>query len=93
MQHFAGSTEMSFFITSQAIERKEAVHRINLLAGNDQHTTLSGSGPGGVNKPELIVPANDDLFSSGTLGRYSKTLNTVMENRRRQPAESGVAAD
>jgi len=69
------------------------VSRINLLAGNDQHTTLSGSGPGGVNKPELIVPANDDLFSSGTLGRYSKTLNTVMENHRRQPAESGVAAD
>jgi len=26
---------MSFFITSQAIERKEAVHRINLLAGKD----------------------------------------------------------
>ncbi len=69
------------------------VSRMNLLAGNDQHTTLSGSGRGGVNKPELIVPANDDLFSSGTLGRYSKTLNTVMENHRRQPAESGVAAD
>jgi NADH-quinone oxidoreductase subunit G len=67
------------------------VSRINLLAGNDQHTTLSGSGPGAVHKPELIVPANDDLFSSGTLGRYSKTLNTVMENRHRQPSE--VAAD
>jgi NADH-quinone oxidoreductase subunit G len=69
------------------------VSRINLLAGNDQHTTLSGGGPGSVDKPELIAPANDDLFSSGTLGRYSKTLNTVMENHRRQPAESGVAAD
>jgi NADH-quinone oxidoreductase subunit G len=67
------------------------VSRINLLAGNDQHTNLSGSGPGAVHKPELIVPANDDLFSSGTLGRYSKTLNTVMENRHRQPSE--VAAD
>ena len=69
------------------------VSRINLLAGNDQHTTLSGSGPGIVGNPELIVPANDDLFSSGTLGRYSKTLNTVMENHHRQPTESGVAAD
>ena len=67
------------------------VSRINLLAGNDQHTTLSGSGPGAAHKPELIVPAHDDLFSSGTLGRYSKTLNTVMENRHRQPSE--VAAD
>ena len=69
------------------------VSRINLLAGNDQHTTLSGSGPGAVTKPELIVPAHDDLFSSGTLGRFSKALNSVMENRHRQPAESEVAAD
>ncbi len=69
------------------------VSRINLLAGNDQHTTLSGSGPGAVAKPELIVPAHDDLFSSGTLGRYSKALNSVIENRHRYPAESEVAAD
>ena len=69
------------------------VSRINLLAGNDQHTTLSESGPGTVGKPELIVPANDDLFSSGTLGRYSKTLNAVMENHHKQPAPSEVAAD
>jgi NADH-quinone oxidoreductase subunit G len=69
------------------------VSRIDLLAGNDQHTTLSGSGPGAVTKPELIVPAHDDLFSSGTLGRFSKALNSVMENRHRQPAESEVAAD
>jgi len=69
------------------------VSRINLLAGNDQHTTLSDCGPGVVGKPELIVPANDDLFSSGTLGRYSKTLNAVMENHHKQPAPSEVAAD
>jgi NADH-quinone oxidoreductase subunit G len=69
------------------------VSRINLLAGNDQHTTLTDSGPGAVGKPELIVPANDDLFSSGTLGRYSKTLNTVMENHHKHPAPSEVAAD
>jgi NADH-quinone oxidoreductase subunit G len=69
------------------------VSRINLLAGNDQHTSLSDCGPGVVSKPELIVPANDDLFSSGTLGRYSKTLNAVMENHHKQPAPSEVAAD
>ncbi len=63
------------------------VSRINLLAGIDQHTTLSGSGPGAVHPPELIAPANDDLFSSGTLGRYSRALNSVMENHRTQPAE------
>ena len=67
------------------------VSRINLLAGNDQHTTLVNSGPGAIQKPELIVPANDNLFSSGTLGRYSKALNSVMESRTQQTSE--VAAD
>jgi len=67
------------------------VSRINLLAGNDQHTTLSNSGPGAVHKPELIQPANDNLFSSGTLGRYSKALNSVIENHQAEPSE--VAAD
>jgi NADH-quinone oxidoreductase subunit G len=67
------------------------VSRINLLAGNDQHTTLSNSGPGAVHKPELIQPANDNLFSSGTLGRYSKALNSVIENHQAVPSE--VAAD
>jgi len=32
--------------------------------------------------PELIRSAHDDLFTSGTLGRYSKMLNSVLERRR-----------
>jgi NADH-quinone oxidoreductase subunit G len=67
------------------------VSRLNLLAGNDEHTLLSPSGPGALHDPALIVPANDDLFSSGTLGRYSRTLNSVMENHHPQLDE--VAAD
>jgi NADH-quinone oxidoreductase subunit G len=69
------------------------VSRMNLLAGNDQHTTLVGTGAGAPQNPDLIAPANDNLFSSGTLGRYSRTLNSVMENHNRQPAESEIAAD
>jgi NADH-quinone oxidoreductase subunit G len=69
------------------------VSRMNLLAGNDQHTTLSGSGPGAVQDSSLIVPANDDLFSSGTLGNYSRTLNSVIENYHNQPVDTEVAAD
>jgi NADH-quinone oxidoreductase subunit G len=69
------------------------VSRMNLLAGNDQHTTLSVSGPGALHDPALIVPANDHLFSSGTLGRYSRTLNSVIENHHKPSAESEVAAD
>jgi NADH-quinone oxidoreductase subunit G len=73
------------------------VSRMNLLAGNDQHTALAGSGvglseTGAAQNPELIAPANNNLFSSGTLGRYSRILNSVMENRG-QPAGSEVAAD
>jgi NADH-quinone oxidoreductase subunit G len=68
------------------------VSRMNILTGNDQHTTLSESGPGALHNPELIVPAQDNLFSSGTLGHYSRTLNSVIENRK-QPAEAEVAAD
>ncbi len=65
------------------------VSRMNLLAGNDQHTEIASGGPSAMHSPELIVPANDDLFSSGTLGRYSHTLNSVMENKSAEE----VAAD
>ncbi len=69
------------------------VSRINLLTGNDQHTALAGSGPGALQPAELIAPANDALFTSGTLGRYSNTLNSVIENQHRKPAEADVAVD
>jgi enamine deaminase RidA (YjgF/YER057c/UK114 family) len=39
-----------------------------------------------------IVPANDTLFTSGSLGRYSRTLNNVLENRR-APSGKEVMAD
>ncbi|MGB0046149.1 MAG: hypothetical protein WBP70_01715, partial [Terriglobales bacterium] len=66
------------------------VSRVNLLAGNDQHLEVADAGVSLVQKSELIAPANDDLFSSGTLGRYSKTLNSVFENKS---ADTEVAAD
>jgi NADH-quinone oxidoreductase subunit G len=57
--------------------------RLSLLAGNDEHTRaaeLSNAGAG--SGQAQITPANDTLFTSGTLGRYSNTLNSVVENRR-----------
>ncbi|HET9285527.1 MAG TPA: NADH-quinone oxidoreductase subunit NuoG [Candidatus Angelobacter sp.] len=55
--------------------------RLNLLAGNDQHMhaaehSNAGAGSGLVQ----ISPAQDSLFTSGTLGRYSKVLNDVIES-------------
>jgi NADH-quinone oxidoreductase subunit G len=67
------------------------VSRMNLLAGNSQHTSLAKAGPGVAHRPEAIAPANDDLFSSGTLGWYSRTLQSVVESHQVKAAE--VAAD
>ena len=65
--------------------------RINLLAGNSEHTSFEKSGPGVAHKAESISPANDGLFTSGTLGRYSRALKSVLESHEVKPAE--VAAD
>jgi NADH-quinone oxidoreductase subunit G len=67
------------------------ISRTNLLAGNTEHTSLEKSGPGAVHKADSIAPAKDGLFTSGTLGRYSRTLKSVMESHEVKPAE--VAAD
>ena len=67
------------------------IARVNLLAGNDEHTRLLGRGA--QQDPNLILPANDDLFTSGTLSRYSRVLNSVLENRHPRSAETEVAAD
>ncbi|MBV9622729.1 MAG: molybdopterin-dependent oxidoreductase [Acidobacteria bacterium] len=68
------------------------VSRVELLAGNDQHTSIWTMGPGARHNPALIAPAGNNLFSSGTLGRYSRTLAGVLENRNLRPAEE-VPAD
>lgn len=67
------------------------VSRANLLGGNSEHTSLAKSGSSVAHKSELIVPAKDSLFTSGTLGRYSRALRSVVESHEIKPAE--VAAD
>src|SRR5579863_1798890 len=68
------------------------ISRVELMSGNDQHTEISQMGAGAIHSPTLIVAAQNNLFSSGTVGRYSRTLNSVMENQNPQPAEE-VPAD
>ena len=71
------------------------VSRANLLGGNAEHTSLKKTGGGVMTQkadaPVVISPANDSLFTSGTLGRYSRALKSVMESHEVKPAE--VAAD
>jgi NADH-quinone oxidoreductase subunit G len=68
--------------------------RLSLLAGDDEHVTAAeGSHAGTADGLVQIVPANDTLFTSGTLGRYSHALNSVVENRRALSANQEVMAD
>ncbi len=56
--------------------------RLQLLSGNDQH--LSPAAPADLvqiaNRRDLVLPANDTLFTSGTLGRYSAMLSDLQHN-------------
>jgi NADH-quinone oxidoreductase subunit G len=68
--------------------------RLSLLGGNDEHVTAAeGSNAGPGDGLVQIAPANDTLFTSGTLGRYSNALSAVLENRRTHPANKEVMAD
>ncbi len=69
------------------------ISRLNLLGGNEEHTQLvqiTAAAP--QSHPELVLPSNDSLFTSGTLGRSSNTLNSVIE-RRDVPQPNEVPAD
>ena len=68
--------------------------RLNLLTGGEIHTHAAGAGVGLVQiQTNLISPCEDTLFTSGTLGRYSTALNSVMESRQAEPATNEVMAD
>jgi len=72
------------------------ISRLELLAGQDVHSQLVQiTGATGAGDPALILPSNDSLFTSGTLGRYSNTLNTVMErySAPRDDEESAAGFD
>src|SRR5271169_2556899 len=69
------------------------ISRLGLLSGHDEHTQLVQiTGETGQGNPELILPSSDTLFTSGTLGRYSATLNSVMERNQTSSADKEVAA-
>jgi NADH-quinone oxidoreductase subunit G len=76
--------------------------RLQLLSGNDQHlqpaATAVTDSAGLVqisNRRDLVLPANDTLFTSGTLGRYSAMLSDLQQNeaRRNTPQPDQTAAD
>jgi NADH-quinone oxidoreductase subunit G len=76
--------------------------RLQLLSGNDQHLSPAATpvkdNAGLVqisNRRDLVLPANDTLFTSGTLGRYSAMLTDLQQNeaRRHMTESDRTAAD
>jgi NADH-quinone oxidoreductase subunit G len=61
--------------------------RLQLLSGNDQHLQPAAPAPlvqiG--SRRDLVLPANDSLFTSGTLGRYSAMLSDLQHNESLRP--------
>src|SRR5581483_7572625 len=71
-----------------------ALDRLNLLSGNDVRTEVAGA-PGFVpasalTQSDLIVPAHDNLFTSGTLGRYSRGISDLDRHQAREMAETAA---
>ncbi len=66
--------------------------RISLMAGSDVPVQPSlveiTANPA---RRDLVLPSEDTLFTSGTLGRYSEKLHAVMESRETKPREEAAA--
>ena len=50
--------------------------------------SIEPAGP--ASRRDLVLPAEDALFTSGTLGRYSAKLAEVHESHRKSPTESAA---
>jgi NADH-quinone oxidoreductase subunit G len=67
------------------------IPRLDLLAGNDQHLKPALVQIENIaSRPDLVLPSDDTLFTSGSLGLYSKTLHSVLESRK--PVETAEGA-
>jgi NADH-quinone oxidoreductase subunit G len=60
-----------------------SIDRLNLFGGNDVHVTPTSEFVplASLAGPELITPAHDTLFTSGTLGRYSHALQELQQHQ------------
>jgi NADH-quinone oxidoreductase subunit G len=67
------------------------VSRLNLFAGGDVPTKLVQINTAPIPpRRDLVLPAEDALFTSGTLGRYSAKLGEVYESHRKAPTEAAA---
>ena len=69
--------------------------QLELLAGNATHVNtqlvqIENVSSEGTARRDLVLPAEDTLFTSGTLGRYSSILHSVMESHTTKAAETAA---
>ncbi|MBB6146658.1 NADH-quinone oxidoreductase subunit G [Silvibacterium bohemicum] len=70
------------------------VPRLNLLLGNDEHLKSElVQIDTGAQRRDLVLPANDRLYTSGTLGRYSAKLAEVVASHTILTDSAETAAD
>ena len=84
------------FATFDEIQRlvpSYGISRFELLSGadNPMRSELVQIGAVPADRADLVLPAHDTLFTSGTLGRYSPVLHEVMESRETRPAAEAAA--
>jgi NADH-quinone oxidoreductase subunit G len=84
------------FATFDEIQRlvpSYAISRFELFSGSDKpmRADLVQIGSLSPERADLVLPSNDTLFTSGTLGRYSSVLHEVLESRETQ--STATAAD
>ena len=68
-----------------------ALDRLNLLSGNDVRTEIGASPKSSPSAPGHIAPAHDGLFTSGTLGRYSKSIKEIGEHQEHEALAESAA--
>ncbi|MFZ0744274.1 MAG: NADH-quinone oxidoreductase subunit NuoG [Terracidiphilus sp.] len=64
--------------------------RLNLFGGNDVPTEPGFVPLAALTGPNLVVPAHDGLFTSGTLSRYSTALKELNRHQAKELAETAA---
>ncbi|HEV2272800.1 MAG TPA: molybdopterin-dependent oxidoreductase, partial [Acidobacteriaceae bacterium] len=67
-----------------------AASRLNLMSAQDVHLQPNLVQITSSPRRDLVLPSDDTLFTSGTLGRYSAKLHAVMESREVRTSETAA---
>lgn len=73
----------------------DKLRRLQLLSANDQHISPASQGLVQIApaRKDLVLPAHDTLFTSGTLTHYSPQLQEVQRHQAREVADHLASAD